>query len=235
MVWPLKGLVTMKLTLLLAAGALALAAAGASSAAVVVADHSFEAPSVPGGYEYGAQNGAQHSSNNVNATAPGVTFNGGSGVQANGSAWGFAAAPDGVQTAFLQSYDNATPGSITMDLSGLVVGESYDVSFLDANRAGYGVNPVTVSYVGGGSLGTFTPLSDSFGAVTSGRFTATATTGDINFSVASNAGDSDIGIDNVSVSAVPEPAIWAMMLLGFFGLGAMVRVARREPPLLVAG
>jgi PEP-CTERM motif len=34
----------------------------------------------------------------------------------------------------------------------------------------------------------------------------------------------DLIVSNVSlVSSVPEPATWGMMLLGFFGLGAMVR------------
>ncbi len=35
-------------------------------------------------------------------------------------------------------------------------------------------------------------------------------------------------LDHVTLSAVPEPATWAMMLLGFFGLGTMVRGARRR-------
>jgi PEP-CTERM motif len=36
------------------------------------------------------------------------------------------------------------------------------------------------------------------------------------------------GTQTLSVTAVPEPASWALMLLGFFGLGAMVRGARRR-------
>jgi hypothetical protein len=32
----------------------------------------------------------------------------------------------------------------------------------------------------------------------------------------------------IALGAVPEPASWAMMLLGFFGLGAMLRRARRS-------
>jgi len=34
---------------------------------------------------------------------------------------------------------------------------------------------------------------------------------------------------NLSVSAVPEPASWAMMLVGFGGLGATIRASRRRP------
>ena len=37
-------------------------------------------------------------------------------------------------------------------------------------------------------------------------------------------------LDNVTLSAggVPEPTSWALMLLGFSGLGAMLRVRRRQ-------
>jgi hypothetical protein len=34
-------------------------------------------------------------------------------------------------------------------------------------------------------------------------------------------------VDNIT-AAVPEPATWAMMILGFFGLGTMVRRSRRQ-------
>ncbi len=37
-----------------------------------------------------------------------------------------------------------------------------------------------------------------------------------------------------SVAAVPEPATWAMMLMGFFGLGAVVRRQRRQTLALMA-
>lgn len=40
--------------------------------------------------------------------------------------------------------------------------------------------------------------------------------------------DESYGVDNISLSstAVPEPAAWAMMLLGFGGLGALIRRRR---------
>jgi hypothetical protein len=34
-------------------------------------------------------------------------------------------------------------------------------------------------------------------------------------------------LDNVSISAVPEPAQWAMMLMGFGGLGVVMRSRRK--------
>lgn len=41
-------------------------------------------------------------------------------------------------------------------------------------------------------------------------------------------GDQTSFIDNVSLTAVPEPATWAMLLLGFFGIGFMARGSRRK-------
>jgi hypothetical protein len=38
----------------------------------------------------------------------------------------------------------------------------------------------------------------------------------------------------ISISAVPEPAIWAMLLLGFFGVGFMVRGSRRQDAVAAA-
>jgi hypothetical protein len=34
-------------------------------------------------------------------------------------------------------------------------------------------------------------------------------------------------LDGVSLTAVPEPTTWAMMLLGFGGIGAMIRRRRQ--------
>ncbi len=42
-------------------------------------------------------------------------------------------------------------------------------------------------------------------------------------------GGSAVGTVIDSVAAVPEPATWAMMLLGFFAIGSTLRGARRRP------
>jgi len=47
-------------------------------------------------------------------------------------------------------------------------------------------------------------------------------------------GKTDLISGAISVSAVPEPATWAMMIVGFFGLGAMLRRSRRNGALVTA-
>jgi hypothetical protein len=44
-------------------------------------------------------------------------------------------------------------------------------------------------------------------------------------------GISDVSFNSLSISAVPEPSTWAMMLLGFFSVGLMIRRARRKEAL----
>jgi hypothetical protein len=37
-----------------------------------------------------------------------------------------------------------------------------------------------------------------------------------------------LGLDNVTVESVPEPAAWLMMLGGLFSIGAGLRMARKK-------
>jgi hypothetical protein len=91
---------------------------------------------------------------------------------------------------------NPNPGNFTADLTGSV---SY-----------FGGGTVDINF---GSPQTFTYSGGSF----------TLAVGDVDLSVAGNGGFEDPPINGVITlaSAVPEPATWAMMILGFFGIGFM--------------
>ena len=196
--------------LALAGAAAALLAAPAMAA--TVADASFEVPE-------------QGSSFTYNPTVTDATFSGGSGVQGNGSAWGFADAPDGVQTAFLQNV-----AAISLQVTDLTVGDLYDVSFFDALRNQtdlYAPNPFSV-FFGTTLIGSFTPGSTAWTANTTGAFLATDTTGVLTFQSLTEGGDHDVGIDAIVMNdhgagGVPEPAAWALMILGFGSVGAALR------------
>ena len=64
------------------------------------------------------------------------------------------------------------------------------------------------------------------------NFIADGTSNTINFSEVN--GPSYIGLDDVSVTAVPEPATWAMMILGFAGVGLMAYRRKSKPALMAA-
>ena len=199
----------------LLAGTALMSAVTSSHAATVFFD-SFEGPSQGGGYSYGGSDAAGAA---FSPSLPNPDYNG-SGIQANGSGFGFQAAPDGVQTAFIQGQ-----GSFTETVAGLTAGNIYTLSFYAAQRPGYAVAPFTVSYTPFTDtdplLLTATPSSTDFT-----KFSTTFTSqggGFITFAGLNNGApgnDLNVGIDAVSIAtgAVPEPSTWAMMLLGFGGL-----------------
>ena len=150
-----------------------------------VAGGGFEAPEVLAGYQYGP------------AGSP-VQFAGRAGVAGNGSVWGFAAAPEGDQVAFLQSF--GTVSTLSLPVTGLTPGASYTARFRIATRPGYGANPVTVTF-NGAALGIFTPGSNAFAAVTSAAFTAPAASGTLVFTGSGAAADLVTGLDLVTVAA----------------------------------
>jgi YD repeat-containing protein len=131
---------------------------------------------------------------------PGMQFDGRTGVTGNGSAWGFAAAPDGDQVAFIQTYGGET-GSISQTLTGLSAGNLYTLSFYLANRPGSSPYPVTVS-LDGVVLGVFTPGSTSFTQFTTAAFQAVSSTAVLTFSGGYLAGDNSAGLDKIQLNAL---------------------------------
>jgi hypothetical protein len=208
-----------KLACAVAGAALAVAAFGHPARASTVI--SFETQVVNGGYEYNSSSPYPGPNGNFNSpTGEGVTFTGLSGIQHNGSAWGFTNAPDGVQTAFLQIYSGfpANPGSITFSLP-TVTNQTYRLDFDVEGRPGYGGNAFTVN--AGTSSGTFGAPSTISWTTDSLLFTALSNS--TNFAMSINiptfVTDNSIGVDAISITATPLPSTWTMLIAGFVGLG----------------
>ena len=138
------------------------------------------------------------------------------------------------------------PGSISQSISGLIAGQTYVVSFdLAGNPAG-GPQPKLITVSTNETIfdASFDSSSHSLSSMgwTSESFTfvASGTTDTLTF--ASNTTD-DSGnpsyptafgpaLDNVSVAPVPEPATWAMMILGFLGIGFTAYRRKSRGPVL---
>ncbi|SDJ65160.1 MULTISPECIES: choice-of-anchor C family PEP-CTERM protein [Bradyrhizobium] len=176
-------------------------------------------------------------------SAPGsfITLDGGDATSITG--WTVGGGSNAVD--YIGSYWKASDGTRSLDLNGLVPGsisqtfdvisgQTYRVSFdLAGNPAGgpqfktldstanltlYSPPPFDVN---GNSLSNMGWLNYSF------LFTATSSSETLTFTSTTSgySGNSSYptafgpALDNVSVTAVPEPSTWAMMILGFFGIG----------------
>jgi len=143
--------------------------------------------------------------------------------------------------------DPGFSGTLSQTVSGLSVGSEYQLSFYWAagelaDRTGYFTDQLTGSF-GSDNFATsvFTnshpytnnplnlPGDFSGWRLVTVNFTASATSEVLSFlSVGTPAGNLPpvSYLDGVSLVAVPEPAVWGLMLLGFGGLGAMIRRRR---------
>jgi hypothetical protein len=153
-------------------------------------------------------------------------------------------------------YFNAHSGDAAVDLTGdgntgltdgisqviaTTPGQAYDVTFYVGNQTGTGTFgqyyelPSTVDFqVDGGNRYHFTNAN----VVDNGiqwtqyytSFVATNTSTTVAFLNGTPVGDNYAGLDDVSISAVPEATTWAMMTFGMFGVGAALR--RRAKPIV---
>lgn len=188
---------------------------GSSNAAPVVANAGFESPSVGGGFQYGP-------------FVDGFTFNSGSGVAANGSAFNVSGAT-GNQAGFLQGAGS----TISQTIGGFTPG-FYSVSFLAEGRNGQnGANPFQVSIDGtpltfaGNS--TLTPTVGTFTNFTSDQFLVLSPNATLSFNGQGVTGaDVTSFVDTVGfnlITPVPEPTTIAAF--GLMAVGGAGYVRRR--------
>jgi hypothetical protein len=120
---------------------------------------------------------------------------------------------------------DGTPNSITDTFSFALNGA--DVFLGSFGLGGGGTNTVFLNSLGG----TITPTPTNNGGTL--RFEGLADllqgTNRLTFNFASTATSEQFSVNAVEVTAaVPEPTTWAMMLLGFFAVGAMMRSPARR-------
>jgi hypothetical protein len=79
-----------------------------------------------------------------------------------------------------------------------------------------------------GSTFTNPANGDQHSPGTNGLFTVTGSGGTTFTGIELTSSTNSFEIDNLAVGNVPEPGIWAMMLIGFGGVGAAMRSRRRQ-------
>ena len=210
----------------LAALAGALALAGAANASVVFSED-FNAAGFEGA-SLGLNPAEQFSDRWVHVDYTRINeFNG----------WDFS--DDGAY--YVRNTDDRSQGAVLLNenggialqlLNGLVAGQTYTVSLLlnGDNRPG-GTYNLQADLNGANvfsQFGTDLAAGANPGLLVDFVFTAAAGANTLRFYQTGSSGEASPIIDNVTVSsaAVPEPATWGLMILGFGGAGALLRRRR---------
>jgi choice-of-anchor C domain-containing protein len=212
-----------KHTLLAAASAAALAVAGSAGAATIT-NGGFVGPNAPDGGFVPVGAGS--------SVIPGWT------VSSGNVDWiqGYWQSADG--DGFSIDLNGTTPGGISQTIA-TEVGKAYELTFDMSGNPDNGSDVRLILANTGGPASVFTynlvvpPNSRTNMNWTpeSLKFTAIDTSTTITFASGNGGGNCCFGaaLDNVGIAnAVPEPASWALMLTGFFGMGAMLRRGRGQ-------
>ena len=142
-----------------------------------------------------------------------------------GTYWG---AQDGSRSIDLSG--NA-PGGVSQVITGLTTGALYQVDFfLGGNYDGPPTPDKTLDVSAAGTTSGFIYSAPSatqtgFSGWTgySFRFVATGASETLNFQSTTTGSPYGPALDNVSLARVPEPATWALMIMGFGAVGGALR------------
>lgn len=189
------------------------AASSANASTNIISNGDFSSPNLNGGWT-------------IQNTLGGWTSRNGNGVEIGASGiYGLPTVNSGGQHLEVNGYGL---GDIYQNVN-LTAGQTYVLTFLYGGRPDGGEQKLNV--FAGNDLLTATPLTGSYGSWTSQSFSFIAKGGltPISFTSVATNGLSSYGneVANVSLSAVPEPAAWGMMIAGFGMVGGLVR--RRRP------
>jgi choice-of-anchor C domain-containing protein len=182
---------------------------------------------INGSFETGPNPGSFLTLNGGNTSITGWTVGGGdNSIDYIGSYW---TASNGSRSLDLNGLN---PGSISQLVTGLNAGSIYKVSFdLAGNPAGGPAVKTIDAFIQSSHPYLFDTSSSTLGNMgwitESFTFTATGTSALLSFTSTTSgfSGNETYptafgpALDNVTISAVPELSTWAMMLLGFAGIG----------------
>jgi hypothetical protein len=169
----------------------------------------------------------------------GSAFNGGNAL------WGTTNSPDGGNMVAIDG-DPTYTAPLFQTISGLTVGHEYELQFWQASAQQFGVGGATTEKWGvtlGGGAEQFSTLintpseSQTPWTLQTMDFFATGASEVLNFmSIGTPIGGPPVALlADVSLSAIPEPSTWALMVLGFGGLGfAAYRRARKNASALAS-
>jgi hypothetical protein len=116
-------------------------------------------------------------------------------------------------------HDDKPYGGFSQSIATTVNGK-YALTFYLGSSAQYGL-PDSITATAGSASQTFTSTATTNNAWQLETLLFTATGASTTISLVGNSGSEYIGLDNVGVAAVPEASTWAMMILGFCGVGLM--------------